>query len=210
MAAVLASGAGAALSHRSAASLWSLLPVQTGFSIDVSVPGRGGRKRRVGILLRRCPSLRPALVTRHRGIPVTTPARTISDLRRVIPPHEVRRALRQAAVLGLLVEEDVPHDGTRSELEFRFLELCRRHQLPLPEVNVRVGSLLVDFFWPDHRVVVETDGYRYHRGRVAFEDDRVRDLKLRALGYDVLRFTHRQVADNPEQVLTAVKKALSR
>jgi very-short-patch-repair endonuclease len=75
-------------------------------------------------------------------------------------------------------------------------------------VNVRIGALLVDFLWPDRRLVVETDGYRYHRGRLAFENDRARDLELRALGYDVLRLSYRQVTDSPSEVCAVVKQAL--
>jgi len=142
------------------------------------------------------------------GIPVTTPARTIADLRRVASEKEVRRAIRQAAVLGLPLGRDLEPDRTRSDLEWDFMRLCRRHRLPAPEVNVRIGPRLVDFLWRDARLVVETDGYRFHRGRQAFEDDRARDLDLRARGYDVLRFSYRQVADEPERVAAVVGDTL--
>jgi very-short-patch-repair endonuclease len=130
-------------------------------------------------------------------------------LRNAIPAQEFRRALRQADVLGLPSGLDVAHDRTRSELEFRFLSLCRKYHLPAPDVNVRIDSLLVDFVWPNERLIVETDGYRYHRGRTAFEEDRSRDLRLRTLGYNVIRLTHRQVVDRPEDVVAALRKALS-
>lgn len=139
---------------------------------------------------------------------MTTPARTLADLPGAVTPKELRRAQRQAAVLGLSPEKEIGHDATRSELEFQFLQLCRRNRIPAPEVNVRIGSLLVDFLWPDRRLVVETDGYRYHRGRFAFENDRAQDLELRALGYDVLRLTYRQVTDSPGEVCAVVKQAL--
>lgn|SRR6478609_94044 len=210
MAAALACGDGAVLSHRSAASLWGLLPARTALNVDISVPGTGGKRKRSGIRLHRCASLSPAHVTKHRAIPATTPARTVSDLHNAIAPPELRRARRQAAILGLPLEPDGVDDKTRSELEFLFLDLCRRHRLPAPEVNIRIGSLLVDFVWRSQRLIVETDGYRYHRGRVAFEDDRARDLKLRALGYDVIRLTHRQVMSSSEEVLAILKKALVR
>jgi hypothetical protein len=148
-------------------------------------------------------------VTRRLGIPVTTPARTISDLRNAVPEQELRRALRQADVLGLPSGVDAAHDRTRSELEFRFLGLCRKCHLPAPDVNVRIDSLLVDFVWPNERLVVETDGYRYHRGRIAFEEDRSRDLRLRTLGYNVIRLTYSHVVDRPEDVAAALRKALS-
>jgi very-short-patch-repair endonuclease len=106
------------------------------------------------------------------------------------------------------MELNAGQDGTRSELEFRFLALCRRHQLPVPDVNVRVDSLIVDFVWSEERLIVETDGYRYHRGRIAFEKDRSRDLTLRNLGYDVIRLTYRQITNQPEEVVAALRKGL--
>jgi hypothetical protein len=210
MAATLAGGDTAVLSHKSAASLWALLPNRETSNIEISVPGDGGRRRRAGICLHRCPSLRSEHVTRRQGIPVTTPSRTIADLRGAVSPQELRRARRQAEVLGLPVGSSTSPDGTRSELEFLFLDLCQKHRLPTPEVNIRIGSLLVDFVWRDQRLIVETDGYKYHRGRIAFEDDRARDLKLRALGYDVIRFTHRQVTSSCGEVLAILTKALAR
>jgi Protein of unknown function (DUF559) len=79
------------------------------------------------------------------------------------------------------------------------MRLCERHKLPAPEVNVRLGPRIVDFLWREQRVVVETDGYRYHRGSQAFEDDHDRDLDLRTLGYDVVRLTYRQVTSTPSE-----------
>jgi very-short-patch-repair endonuclease len=148
---------------------------------------------------------------------VTTPARTLSDLRRVvatpgrrglISPKELRRAIRQANVLGLPVGEEERQERTRSELERDFLRLCRRHRLPAPEVNVRVGPHLVDFLWRERMLVVETDGYRYHSGRVAFEDDRARDLELRALGYEVVRLSSRQVVEEPGAIADTLRAVL--
>jgi very-short-patch-repair endonuclease len=209
MAATLAGGDAAVLSHRSAASLWGLLPNREGSDIEISVPGDGGRRRRAGIRLHRCPSLLAQHTTRRQGIPVTTPSRTISDLRGAVSPQELRRAQRQADVLGLAPGSNASPDGTRSELEYCFLELCRKHRLPAPEVNVRIGSLVVDFLWPGRHLIVETDGYRYHRGRIAFEEDRSRDLRLRTLGYSVIRLTYRQVVDRPEDVAAGLRGALS-
>lgn len=97
-------------------------------------------------------------------------------------------------------------DRTRSDLERAFLRLCRRHRLPTPEVNVCAGRHRVDFLWRERRLIVETDGYRYHRGKTAFEDDRARDLDLRALGFEVVRLSERQVDEQPghvAEVLTA-------
>jgi very-short-patch-repair endonuclease len=207
MAAVLAIGEGALLSHRSAAALWRMLPVAPG-PIDVSLSSRGGRMQRRGIRIHRPASLSPDHGTHRYGIPITTPARTISDLRQVAPAPEHRRAVRQAEVLGLDIGDDPARDRTRSQLEHLFLRLCRRNHLPMPEVNVRVGTRVADFLWPDRQLIVETDGYRYHRGRAAFEDDRTRDLELRALGFEVLRLSHRQVVEEPQRVAAVLREAL--
>jgi very-short-patch-repair endonuclease len=207
-AALLACGGDAVISHRSAAALWGLLPRDAGAAVDVSLPGRAGRRGHQGIHIHRPSTLTSRLVTLRRGIAVTNPTRTIADLHRAVSPAEARRAIRQAEVLGLVLGADVGQDGTRSELERRFLALCRRRRLPAPEVNARVGSRLVDFLWRDRRLIVETDGYRYHRGRFAFEDDRARDLELRALGYEVIRLSYRQVTESPAQVASVLGDAL--
>lgn len=208
MAAVLACGEGSALSHRSAAALWGMLPPEPG-PVDVTVATRAGRRRRAGIRVHRSLSLEATAVTRHREIQVTGPARTVADLRRAVSAPRFRRAIRQAAVLGLAVGEGVEPDRTRSELEHLFLVLCRRHGLPAPQVNVRIGSHTVDFLWKERRLIAETDGYRYHRGRVAFEDDRTRDLDLRLRDYEVVRFTHRQVTGEPGRVAAVLSEALA-
>ncbi|MGB7685416.1 MAG: DUF559 domain-containing protein [Solirubrobacterales bacterium] len=140
---------------------------------------------------------------------MTTPAQTIADLKSTVPAAEYRRAIRQAEVRGLRTGVE-GSDRTRSELEHRFLQLCRRTRLPKPKVNVRVGSRLVDFLWPEQRLIVETDGYRYHRGSAAFEDDHARDLELRRLGYDVLRLTFRQVTKDPTGVADLLTRELTR
>lgn len=224
MAAILASGSGptgapsilgrwtAAVSHRSAAAVWNLLPDNSNL-VDVTVPTRAGRRARRGIRLHRSVSLAPAEVTLHRGVPVTKPARTLSDLRRDrarigISARDVRRAARQVEVIGLPLSVDAEGDGTRSDLERDFLRLCRRHRLPAPEVNVRLDGHLVDFVWRSRRVAVETDGYRYHRGREGFRADHRRDLDLRELGYDVLRFSEEQMEGEPDRVASAVLAAL--
>jgi len=111
-------------------------------------------------------------------------------------------------VLGLPLGDDEGRDGTRSDLERDFLRLCRRHRLPAPEVNVQLGPHLVDFLWRSRRLVVETDGYGYHRGRTAFQDDRSRDLDLRARGFEVIRLAEKQVDDEPQRVAEVVSAAL--
>jgi very-short-patch-repair endonuclease len=209
MAAVLAIGAPAVLSHRSAAALWGILaPAQM---IEVTVPGGGGRRPRHGIRLHRSVTLSPPDVTRRSTIPVTKPARTLSDLRRVLPAEQAARAVRQAEYLRLpLGDAASTVDHTRSELEARFLTLCRRHRLPQPEVNVRVDRFLVDFLWRDARLVAEVDGWDSHRTRSAFEEDRARDVRLTLLGYDVVRFTWRQVEHDSKDVATTIRRLLGR
>jgi very-short-patch-repair endonuclease len=205
---------GAALSHLSAAALWELSPPRDG-PVDVAIRGYGGRAKRVGVRLHRSRLLLPASVTLRIGIPVTTPARTIADLRRVstgraplTSPKELRRTIRQANFLGLPVGDEERRDRNRSDLEEDFQRLCRKRGLLAPEVNVRVGPHLVDFLWRDRSLVVETDGYVSHRGRVAVEDDRGRDLDLRARGFEVIRLTEKQVDDEADRVVEVVGAAL--
>ena len=206
MAAVLACGEGAALSHRSAAELWALLAPRGG-PVQVTIPSDVGRKRRAGIDLDRSPSLPDAATTLRNRIAVTTPARTLADLRRTAPAAILRRALREAEFRGLDVGS-VPSDRTNSELERAFLRLCRRYRLPMPERNVHIGRFKVDFLWREQRLVVETDGYVAHRGSLAFEDDRQRELELHILGYSLRRFSYRQVHRQPRGVAAAVAAAL--
>jgi very-short-patch-repair endonuclease len=207
IASVLAVGEGAVASHRAAAAILGLLPPRPG-PIDVTVVVPAAPRQRSGIRVHRSRSLGYEATTRHRNIPVTTPARTISDLRRVAPNAQVRRAIREASVLGFDLGDAVEADLTRSELEARFLRLCRRHRLPAPEVNVEVGRFRVDFLWRERGLIVETDGFRYHRGRLAFEEDRARDVELQLHGYDVLRFTHRQVTEDSAGVAAAIRSLL--
>jgi very-short-patch-repair endonuclease len=206
---------GAAVSHRSAAWLWGLLPLPQA-PCDVIVAGNGGRARRPGIRVHRSRSLTPAEITLCRGIPVTTPARTITDLRQALsagragsmPAGKLRKAIRQAGVIGLPIGDE-GGDRTRSDLEGDFLRLCRRYRLPRPKVNVPIGPYLIDFLWTDKRLVVETDSYLYHRGKVAFQDDHRRDLDLRRRGYEVIRLSEQQIDDEPGQVAETLVAMLS-
>jgi very-short-patch-repair endonuclease len=206
LAAILASGSGTVLSHGSAAVHWGLLRPLSG-PVDVSVPTQSGRASRAGIRLHRRRALTASEVTLHRGIPVTTPARTVADLAGAVPPRLARRARRQAEMLGLPLGE-TSGDRTRSYLERDFLRICRANDLPPPEVNVRIGRWTVDFLWPDRRLVVETDSYLYHRGKVAFEDDRERDLGLRGRGYDVVRLAERHIRHDADRVAALLRGEL--
>jgi very-short-patch-repair endonuclease len=104
--------------------------------------------------------------------------------------------------------DGIESDRTRSDLETLFLDLWRQHHLPSPEVNVKLGRWEVDFLWRSQRVVVEVDSWTYHRGSVAFEDDHARDLDLRVAGYAVLRFTDKQLEEEPGRVAADVARAL--
>jgi putative AbiEi antitoxin of type IV toxin-antitoxin system/uncharacterized protein DUF559 len=230
MAAVLACGEGAALSHGSAASLWGLLKPIEG-PIHVSIPSTSGRKARRGIHIHRCPSLaspfiaepspspsyprqaggrRGRLLVTHRdNIPVTTVSRTIEDLRASsLPEYLVRRAIRQAELKGYRLEH-IETDRTRSDLETAFLALFAHHRIPPPEVNPKLGRYEVDFLWRDEKLIVEADTWTYHRGSVAFEDDHARDLELRQQGFAILRFTDRQLESEPERIIADIRGALS-
>jgi Protein of unknown function (DUF559). len=132
---------------------------------------------------------------------VTTPSRTLADLRRLLPQQQFATALRQAEFLGLPIDQRLEPDKTRSELEARFLAICRRHRKP--EVNTTVGPFIADFLWLRQRLIVELDGYRAHGTRSAFESDRARDIELKLLGYEVIRLTWRQLTSEPARVARA-------
>jgi very-short-patch-repair endonuclease len=209
MAAVVACGDGAVLSHQSAAALWRITVSPSGLT-HVTIPGDAGRKRRDAIVLHRSSTLLPSHSTIRRSIPVTKPARTLEDLRRALPAKQFAAALRQAEYLRLPLGDRVQPDHTRSELETAFLRLCRRHRLGSPEVNARVGRYVVDFRWREQRLIVETDGYEAHGTRMAFERDRARDAALTAAGYVILRFTWRQLTEDAATVAATVRSVLGR
>jgi very-short-patch-repair endonuclease len=209
LAAVLACGPGAALTHRSAAALWGIRPQSSG-AVEVTVPGHSGRRRRHGLVVHRSKTLVPADVIRRRGISVTRPERTVLDLRRVLAADQFDAALHRAEALRLDVGRQLgfEFDRSRSELERILIRLCRRHRLPAPETNVRVGRFEVDFLWRDGALIVETDGFRHHGTRRAFERDRARDARLAVLGYRVVRVTHRQLTVDPESAAATLRALL--
>jgi very-short-patch-repair endonuclease/predicted transcriptional regulator of viral defense system len=230
MAAVLAAGPGAALSHASAAALWEIRPTSAA-RIDVSVPTAAGRGKRPGLRIHRAASLRDDELTHHRGIRVTTVARTLLDLASSLPRRALERALdeaeirdlydrrelqavctahageRGAAALRRAIDEDGDPTLTDSELEELMFALCAEHGLPRPESQAWVAGLRVDFLFAQSRLVVETDGYRYHRSRRAFERDRERDAILARAGYRVLRFTHRQLTTRTAEVAATIRSS---
>ena len=186
------------------------------------------------IRVHRSRTLRPADITDHDGLPVTTVARTLVDLATTLTPHRLERVVHRAEHLRLLdirsLDEQLKRahsrrtrplqaaierlsvrepDITRSELEERFLSLILNAGFPRPETNACVGAYEVDFLWPDHHLVVETDGAATHATLTAFEEDRRRDATLATLGFRVLRFTWRQVLYEPHSVLRALRRALA-
>jgi predicted transcriptional regulator of viral defense system len=231
MAAVLAGGRGAVLSHRSAAAHLGLRPPQATVEVTVS------RRLRARPGLRFHHSRLPAdEVTVHDRIPITTVPRTLFDLAAVIPAGQLARALNEAEIRRLwdplslqdLLERHPRRPGaaairaalgigaqvTRSELEDRFLDFLGRAGLPRPGTNVpmRLGDRWIeaDCLWPHQRLLVELDGYGSHHTRLAYERDRARDRALTAAGWRVIRITWRQLHDEPEALARDLRASLTR
>jgi hypothetical protein len=222
MAAVLACGPDAVLSHLSAAMLWGIVPVANG-RVDVSIRTRSGRGRGLhGIKAHRRVGLRPDDFTHHRRIPITTPACTIVDIATMLGPR-VERAINEADSLDIIDPEALraeldrmpPWPGlgvvrrildrhtfvlTRSELERLFLPIARRAGLPRPLTRCWVNGFEVDFYWPDLRLVVETNGLRYHRTAARQSRDALRGQVHAAAGLLPLSYTHAQIAFEPKWV----------
>jgi very-short-patch-repair endonuclease len=232
MAAVLACGEGAALSHLSAAELWGIRrPRRLSESgegggreaVHVTAPSTAGKRRQQGIVLHRSSTLTASDCTRRGGIPVTKPSRTLADIRPLLSQPQFNAAVREAEFLRLPFrdrfraqrnpsgpDEQSSADRTRTELEDKMLRLCRRHRLPQPEANVKVDRFEVDFLWRRERLIVEVDGWDSHRSRSAFEEDRARDVRLAVLGYEVVRFTWRQLTRDSAAVARAIRALLQR
>jgi very-short-patch-repair endonuclease len=220
LAAVMACGPGAALSHRAAAALWGIRPGAPA-TIDVTVPRTSGFRGSGRIVVHR-PRGRYETTTRDR-IPVTTPGQTLADLALALPRRALEKAVEMAEVRRLHVAVPQDHPGaqrvrdaavlpvtTDSPLEDAFLALCDAYRIPRPLVQTIVEGHRVDFCWPDERVIVETDGYEHHGTRAAFERDRARDAQLTVLGWRVLRFTEPQIRDDPAFVAGVVVSVRSR
>jgi very-short-patch-repair endonuclease len=234
IAAVMACGRGAVLSHLDAAVLWKIYATK-GTRIHVTTTSRSGRTPR-GIQVHRARNLDPADVTMKDGIPVTTVARTLVDLTDMLPSDRILRAMREAEYLKLLdidtliaavqrangrrrlteltnaIDRHTPGQIVREELEHRFLELVHAAGLPSPETNVKVKTrrraYTVDCLWREEGVAVELDGRAAHVRAAAFEEDRARDAALTAIGMRPLRFTWRRITEEPEEVLAELKATL--
>jgi very-short-patch-repair endonuclease len=232
MAAVLACGDGDLLSHRSAAALHGVLPSASS-TIDVTIP-RPAALSRPGIRVHRSAYVSGADQSAVRGVPCTSVPRTLLDLATVVNRTLLERACDQAEIQRLVDWSTVHHQLTtargrrgvrrlravlgtgergngapRSDLEQKFLALCRRAALPSPAVNqwlaVSGEEMQVDFVWHGPRVVVETDGFRTHGTRRAFREDRRRDRLLGLEGWRVVRFTWDDLTNDPEHVMRVVR-----
>jgi very-short-patch-repair endonuclease len=233
MAAVLAVGDDALLSHHSAAAVWGFAPPREG-DVDITVVGRDAGRKRAGIHVHLAGALHPRDAGRIHNIPITAAARTLLDITPNLTPRQLERAFDRAlksrivtrhavaetaaraerrpgaARLAALARAELraPAD-TRSEAEERFHGLIRAGGLPEPELNVRLGRYTVDALWRRHRLVVEVDGYEFHSTRWSFESDRERDLELSSAGFEVMRFTWDQILNQPESVLVRLTQRLA-
>jgi very-short-patch-repair endonuclease len=230
-AAAFTCGEGAAVSHRTAAVVWRLLPVAPEPELHVIVAGRNPGVK-PGIHIHRVAELPPNEVARRDGIPLTTPARTICDLAATEPLRDVESALAEARIhrlatdrqinaviqraptrAGALIvrrlldaEDDTGY--TRSKAERILRDVIHAADLDRPLFNEPVLGYVVDALWPKQRLIVEVDGYTYHSHRAAFERDRRRDQQLVAAGYRVIRVTWIQLRDRPIAVITTIAQAL--
>ena len=231
MAALLAIGPRSVLGHWAAMSVWG--PAERRGVVDVICLGETAGRRR-GIRSHRASALPQCEVTIRHGLRVTTPARTLVDLAATTPPADLERLVEEMQVQNLatpteLIEAigrgagrpgirklrditdlllDEP-SFTRSEAERRLKMLIRTANLPMPRTNVQRAGWEVDAVWDRERLVVEVDGYRYHRTRAKFERDRRKDAELLLAGYRVLRITWRQLTREPETVVATLAAALA-
>ena len=222
MAAVLGAGDGAVLSHRSAAALWGMRDTSRART-EVSVPRH---RRSTARVERHLAAMQPDEIAIERGIPVTTPARTLLDLATVLGEDQLAHAFNEAEVRRLAsptsldelltrypgrggtraisgVLEDHRRNGEtvlRSVLERRLLALVDDHGLPRPRINRLGPEGELDATWPEQRLIVECDGFAAHGTRKAFEADRARDRALQVAGWRVVRITWRQLTNDADVV----------
>jgi very-short-patch-repair endonuclease len=226
LAAVLAGGEGALLRGRAAAYLWQVV---RGRAPAPELITRTER-RIEGVTTRRCRLLDARDATSVRGIPVTTVPRTLVDIAATLPIDALARACHEAGVryrttpaaveavlarrptspgakrLRQVIHGDV--HVTLSKLEARFLELLRQEGLPLPVTNRPAGGRRVDCRWPEHRLTVELDGYRFHNSRYSWEQDRRREREARARGDEFRRYSYGDVTEHPSSMLAELHALL--
>ena len=227
-AAVMACGDGAVISHRSAAEMFALLP-ETDREVDVTVVGRNPGFH-PGIRLHRPRAMARHEVTKMRGIPVTSVARTIADLAATEPTRDVEAAFQEALyrkivtdkALAAIIRREPRRRGarvirsllqdtrmTRSEKERALLRLIDAAQLPRPVTNVRLHGHLVDAYRPEQHLVVEVDGWDAHGHRLAFESNRKRDQVLLAHGIRTMRVTGRQLKNEALRLTALIAQSLA-
>lgn len=235
LAAVLACGPDAALSHREAAALHGLRPSNRS-RVDVTTPRRI-RRPPVGIEAHHSTALDAGEIVTVAAIPVTTVERTLVDLAGVVPKDHLAKALREAEHLRTIdmaelrdamqrtrtrkgpghaklkaVLDEHRRRGTqlsRSVLEDRFLALCDEHGLPRPRINFHVEGGEVDACWPAHMLAVELDGWERHKDRHAFQRDRAKGNVLTEAGWRLLRFTHDDVVRRPADIAARIRRLLT-
>jgi very-short-patch-repair endonuclease len=233
LAAVLAYGDRALLSHRSAAALWGLMEPRS-HAVDVTAPaGRQGVRRRPKIWIHRG-RLDPEDRATRAAIPVTTVARTLFDFAEVIKGRRLESAWEEADRLGLLdiravervcergfgrralkpirrlLSETHAAEPTRSSLEEDFASFCRERRLPMPSFNAMALNFMVDALWSKARVAAELDSWEFHHHQAAFERDRARDSALQAAGYRTIRITHRRLHREPDVLADQLRTLLGR
>jgi very-short-patch-repair endonuclease len=230
-AALLACGERAFLSHHTAAFIWGMRKPHP-YDIDVTLVGRYVRSRK-GLRAHHVDAVDRAELRHHQGLWLSSPARALLEIAAGLPIIALRQALgegiehrrlgpsdidevlerhphaRGAARLATVIGEDDATAITRSRAEKAFLKLIRDAGLPRPVPNTSLGRYVPDFTWPEHKLIVEIDSYRFHAGPASFQTDREKDLFYRAAGFDVLRFTRHQVVNEPAMVLAMVAQTLA-
>lgn len=227
VAAVLACGEGAFLRGSAAGSLLGMIRASP--APKPQVAARTGRKIQ-GIETKRARAIDRRDITKWKGIPVTTPARTLVDLAESFSPDALARAMHQADVLHKTTPDEVEEVLKRrrtakgsaklrevlwgdqgrilSKLERAFIRMLKQHDLPLPTTNRPSGGLFVDCRWPEHKLTVELDGYRYHRTRHAWDRDRKRERDAYARGDQFRRYTWGDVVEHPRPTLRELRAVL--
>jgi very-short-patch-repair endonuclease len=231
LAAVLASGEGALLSHRSAAALWGIARPRASKADVTSDSGRQVRPGRLGIQLHRGRLFEGDRATRA-DIPVTSVARTLFDLAEVASFDQLERAWEEADRLNRLQLREVEQvckrgygrhalkpirrllaeahaaSRTRSPLEDRFQRFCRFYELPPHSTNVAVLGKEVDVLWPAAKLIVELDSWEFHSHRAAFQRDRARDTRLLVAGYRTARVTHERLDTEAAALAAEIRELL--
>jgi len=230
LAAVLACGRGALLSHDSAAWLWG---ISTKSPLPPSVITPVHRKPHAGILLHSSRTLAPEDRALREGIPVTSLARTFLDVAATSRTERLQRMLERSEELGLfdlgpvesVLERNKGHHGagplrralalyepaafSRSGLERRFLALVKDAGLPRPATGFNLAGYELDLYWPEHRFAVELDTYATHGSRAAFERDRLRDEELKLAGIELVRVTGARLEREASEVIRRISRLLS-